>query len=675
MDSLPTAFKALKEYKQFIICKYEPNGAKYNKVPIDQNTRMNCNAHDPVNWMSAENALITAKSLGENYGIGFVFTKNDPFWFLDIDNCVEGAQWSGLATEMLRLFNGALIEVSHSSKGLHIIGSGNVPSHTSKNTRHNIEFYTEKRFVALTGTQAQGDAASIHTEAIHHLVETYFKRDSLSDDSTDFIIHDWNKRVAQGADSPCDITDDEALIIKMRTSKSAASVFDGKASFDDLWSGNEKVLSDAYPSKNDIYDRSVADAALMKHLAWWTGNDCDRILRLASRSNLQREKWGREDYLKRTILFVCKMQTTFFQDKKTPANSSTEPVTTSSRFAIVSAAKFASLKSPPWIIKGILPRAELAMVYGASGSGKSFLVLDLAFSIARGINWCDFKVRQGRVVYIAAEGAGGMRKRIDAYANYYSIDLSSVALDIIPAAPNFLGQNDLSEISENIGQATVIILDTLACIAAGGDENSSTDMGKVLANCKLLHENTGALVMLVHHMGKDSGKGARGWSGIRAAVDAEIEVTSLDDGLKIRITKLKDGEEGKIYSFRRVSVNLGVDEDGDPINSCVIEYLDSYKKPPKPIKGKWCELVLKVLKQLTQDGKIAVEDVIKHVINTTFKEDGKRDYRRLNIKRALTALEKAGHFKINNQFIFTSADSLAATVFTDGEHEQITSDS
>lgn len=118
-----------------------------------------------------------------------------------------------------------------------------------------------------------------------------------------------------------------------------------------------------------------------------------------------------------------------------------------------------------------------------------------------------------------------------------------------------------------------------------------------------------------------------------------------------------------------MSVNLGVDDDGDPINSCVIEYLDSYKKPPKPIKGKWCEHVLQTLKQLTQDGQIAVEDVIKHVINTTSKEDGARDYRRSNIKRALTALEKAGHFNINNKFIFTSADSLAAAVFTDDKHK------
>jgi len=165
-----------------------------------------------------------------------------------------------------------------------------------------------------------------------------------------------------------------------------------------------------------------------------------------------------------------------------------DSVNKDSRFVVIPAAKFASIENSSWLIKGVIPKAEIVMVFGPSGSGKSFLVLDFAFAIARGIQWCGRnKVCQDRVVYIAAEAAGGLRKRLVAYAKYHDIRLDDVPLDVIPVAPDFLGGRDVTAVSQSIGRAGLIILDTLACVAAGGDENSSTDMGKVLAHCKMLH--------------------------------------------------------------------------------------------------------------------------------------------------------------------------------------------
>lgn len=332
--------------------------------------------------------------------------------------------------------------------------------------------------------------------------------------------------------------------------------------------------------------------------------------------------------------------------------SETDVTSVDSRFAVITAAKFALIESASWLIKGIIPKAEIVMVYGPSGSGKSFLVLDFAFAIARGIEWSGHKVYQDRVVYIAAEAAGGLRKRLVAYAQYNHIKLDDLPLDIIPVAPNFLGSSDVTEISQSINQAGLIILDTLACVVPGGDENSSTDMGKLLAHCKLLHESTGAVVMLVHHMGKDMTKGARGWSGLRAAVDAEMEVKSTGHGFQIRMTKLKDGGDNQTYSFHLVPVTIGTDEDGDSITSCVIKSTTDFSIPIKPERtGKWEKNVIKAVKQLTdQAAHVLVDTVIDCAVNME-PVPINRDQRKSSARRAFKKLIEEKYYVLNDGIV------------------------
>lgn len=119
-------------------------------------------AHDTAIHMNAEDAFTTAAQLGPaEYQVGFVLTANDPFFFVDVDKCYDStARWSATALEVLAQFPGAGVEVSYSGKGLHIIGTGKCPSHSCKNAALGLELYTEKRFIALTGTNAIGSAAT-----------------------------------------------------------------------------------------------------------------------------------------------------------------------------------------------------------------------------------------------------------------------------------------------------------------------------------------------------------------------------------------------------------------------------------------------------------------------------------------------------------------------------------
>jgi len=125
------------------------------------------------------------------------------------------------------------------------------------------------------------------------------------------------------------------------------------------------------------------------------------------------------------------------------------------------------------------------------------------------------------------------------------------------------------------GVPSIIVIDTLAQSMMGGNENSGEDMGKVLGHCLRIHNATDALVLLIHHSGKDAAKGARGWSGLRAASDAEIEV--LRDGKEhvATLTKLKGGEDGIEFPFHLTSVVIGQDEDQDDITSCIVSADDS----------------------------------------------------------------------------------------------------
>jgi len=327
------------------------------------------------------------------------------------------------------------------------------------------------------------------------------------------------------------------------------------------------------------------------------------------------------------------------------------------RFGVIPAATFALRPAPRWIIKGVLPQAELAVLFGESGSGKSFLALDLSIAIARGTPWRGHKARQGRVVYIAAEGAGGFRNRLLAYTRGSGIPLEDIPIGVIANAPNLLERTDAIDVAKAIvasGGADVVIVDTFAQATPGANENAGEDVGRALAHCKGIHRATGALVVLVHHAGKDLSKGARGWSGLRAAADAEIEVSRDEEYRCARISKQKDGEDGDEFGFRLAPVTIGVDEDGEDITSCIVEPVES--RPKASIKnsprGVWERLVLDVVREFgsVQTAGIEVEGVVIEAVRRAPRPEGK-DNRRERVKRALLAMANRNLLAIEDDCI------------------------
>lgn len=295
MRELPAPLAAMSQYPQFILWKliHTPGKPKPDKVPVNADGRP-IDPHFAGNQMTAADALALAAATG--YGLGFVFTERDPFFFLDLDASLSADGWSPRALDMCTRFQGAAVEISQSGQGLHIFGCGTPPPHGTKNAAEHLELYTSLRFVALTGAGAIGDIWTDHTAALQAVCAEFFppRSDSPADaEWTTAPRADWDG-----------YADDQQLIAAAMRSKSAGSVFGAKASFAELWEGDPDTLGKYFPDGGGrAFDASSADAALCQHLAFWTGCDCERIDRLVRASGLMREKWeDRPDYRQRTIL-------------------------------------------------------------------------------------------------------------------------------------------------------------------------------------------------------------------------------------------------------------------------------------------------------------------------------------------------------------------------------------
>lgn len=340
------------------------------------------------------------------------------------------------------------------------------------------------------------------------------------------------------------------------------------------------------------------------------------------------------------------------------------PRAAGARFRNIPAAEFARGAAPSWIVDGLLPRAELAVIYGESGSGKSFFALDLVAAISRGVPWRDLDVEQGRVVYVVAEGVGGFRSRLRAYAQQEDCALESLP-DVVTDTPNLLEKQDALALAREIlrgGPVAVIVVDTLSATTPGANENSGEDMGAVIAHCKGLHRATGALVALIHHSGKDATKGARGWSGLRAAADVELEVTRASESLSavrtVRVSKQKDGEDGGQFAFTLAPLVLGHDGKGRAVTSCVVQPAVIQPRIARQLqpRGNVQRNVFKLIQDMAppNGGDLAVKDVIDRAVAEMPHdgETGPRDMRRRAALRAIEGLAASG-------FILTAGDRLS----------------
>lgn len=294
---------------------------------------------------------------------------------------------------------------------------------------------------------------------------------------------------------------------------------------------------------------------------------------------------------------------------------------------------------PDEILEGVLTAGDGSILYGDSNCGKTFFVIDLACAVALGIDWLGRKTEAGLVIYLAAESPASVRSRLQAYQRYHNVRVTNFA--IVQSPINlFDGDADTKKLiqvvrllEQQCGQkARLIIGDTLARLSAGANENAGQDMGLVVRHFDCIRTECNAHFMLIHHSGKNAAAGARGWSGVRAAVDTEIEVTDTPSVRCAEITKQRDlNTKGIRIGFQLETVTLGLTKWKSPATSCVVVPAEA---PAKSTSRRLSEIGGAVAEYLSSlDKPVKKRELVRHF---------KSRYESYAIYRELKKLVKLG---------------------------------
>lgn len=294
-----------------------------------------------------------------------------------------------------------------------------------------------------------------------------------------------------------------------------------------------------------------------------------------------------------------------------------------------------------WFVNGVLPEAELCAIFGASGAGKTFFALHLLATIAQGGTFFGIGAEQAPVAVIALEGVHGFRDRLRAYSGRYG---AVPGLHVAHGSLNLREPGSESAIVLHlraIGPRGVLAVDTLAQASAGADENSGKDMGAIVARLKTIHARTGWTILLIAHSGKNEKSGLRGWSGIKAALDCEIEVVKTANYRAATVTKLKDGAgEGAEFRFALDSLPLADRTAGvlRELGTAGVSFEGFDAPTVRPPRGSNQRAALAAFDVHAQDGEIKADDLIG-LVAANLTGAGKP---RERAREAITALCRPG---------------------------------
>jgi hypothetical protein len=595
-------------------------------------------------------------------GVGFALMPDWGITALDFDKCV--APDGSLPPEITEIISNTYSEYSPSGEGVRAFVRGNLGNHKSyaEGGRYGFETFNTNGFVTITGRQTMicdlvgnENRISQPTQKVVALCDARFAKMSstgAADDPADFMIgHEPKLNLSIGqieellAALDADMGREDWIKVGMALHHETEGGDDGFELWDE-WSagGSTYPSTEGLRGQWDSFDRRVGNG--------------HRQVTMASVIKLAKQAGG--------TLTANPTQAASVDELKQVAEKAAETVAAlrlagvqtppdfDGRFPVVTAGTLTRRKPGDWLIKRVLPQADIVVLFGASGSGKSFVGIDLLAAIAQGAPWRGLKTKKGRALIIAAEGGASVGKRFEAYCRHHNIDADDLDVGLIIAPPNFMLKEDIAELVKAViaaGGADVIMVDTYAQVTPGANENAGEDMGLALANARALGEATGALIILVHHSGKDAHRGSRGWSGIKAAADAELEVVKHENGQReIRITKMKDGDDGLAWGFKLEVIEVGLDDDGEVITSCVaveaeLPKPDADDKPRKGIKklGRIETHIMETIETAVDPFADAMElgaFVQICIDGMPAPEPGKRDVRRQDVQRALKSLVK-----------------------------------
>jgi hypothetical protein len=319
-------------------------------------------------------------------------------------------------------------------------------------------------------------------------------------------------------------------------------------------------------------------------------------------------------------------------------------------------------------VEGLLTEAGMSVTYGESNCGKTFFMTDLALHVALGIKWNGRTTEPGGVIYCALEGSHGISNRVAAFRKHLNLEGEEIPFAIIPVSINLLNpEADTERLIDAIRRAMeemkvpvrLVVLDTLSRALAGGNENAPDDMGALVTNIDRIRQATGVHINAVHHSGKDTAKGARGHSLLRAATDTEIEITKAgkDSPSVASVKKQRDLEIEGEWVFKLQTIELGRNRRDKPVTSCIVVAADPADvKPRGPKLNMWEKMAIENIKEMISRygqeswgdlprGKVLTEEHWRNkwFVTASIDDPGKKRVTWKRTKDRLIELRVVGH--------------------------------
>jgi hypothetical protein len=559
-DAVPAALKAIPQWVTWLL----EDGAR--KVPYNPRTGKRASSTNAQTWTDFDTATRAAQAR-KHTGVGFVFTPDDPYTGIDLDDCIEGDTIAPWAQDIVTTMQ-SYAEISPSGTGIKIWVEGKLPQNIKTQT---IELYSFGRYFTVTGQHLASTPTSIRVvngaleqlaDSVRPPVEEVEQHPILSARVTDSAyLRQWADGVVDSALArlraaplgtkhntlldmsrllggliPLGLADESTLISLLVQNTDAHSEHPHTALVtirDGLAMGMTKPLTPPAAPPQPLFDADgfaccPHHETRLPNAKNGNGYKCHQKDD-GTASNWCDFWWSGEGY----VPPVEAEQVVIAGEIITQAPAAA--VQLAPRYQLYKLSGLRALPPVEWLIEGEIPAALTTIVCGPSGAGKSFLMVDYAIRVAR--------ANPDRiVVYIAPEGGSGYHMRTQAWLNHFGGDEPENLLFILQAVP-LLTPQAVSDLITIIRPFTpvMLIVDTLARCLVGGDENSAKDVGMFFYHTDMIRQETGAAIAIVHHTGK-SGGGYRGSSVLYGSVESWIDVTNDDGLITVACGKSKDAK-------------------------------------------------------------------------------------------------------------------------------------
>lgn len=482
----------LRKRPQWVVWKREWHDNRWGKVPYSP-TGTRAKVNDPRTW-SDYTTTVERYSRGGFDGIGFVFSKDDPFVGIDLDDCRDAGsgELTGWATSIIKGLD-TYGEVSPSGTGVKLWAEGRLPvDNSGQRTRWEggeVEIYQHGRFFAVTGHRLESSPSKINKRCLQ-ISELW---EGLSSSACGHTVGS-GQAAAPAYSSPARSADDDALLSK------ASAARNGRK-FKRLWNGDTHIAGG---------DPSAADLALCSLLVYWTGPDAQRIDRLFRRSGLMRAKWDEKHYAngdtygQRTIKKALSGQKKFYagpvQHRQT---------------AVLREMSAINPQPVEWLWQDCIPVGKVTMICGDPDRGKSLLTIDLAARVTTGRPFPGFDsalLPASGVILLSAEDDphDTIRPRLDAAGADTDkvLLMDGVEVDGAGGRREFNLDEHLPALEDALARHSgtrLVVIDPLLAYLGDTDSHRHGDVRGVLRPLAELAQRHHVAVVVVMHLNKVSG--------------------------------------------------------------------------------------------------------------------------------------------------------------------------